>query len=703
MCGVAVPPLRAPSPGRYGHPKRREHGPGPIARVPVSLHGESLHDKTTDATASTTAVSMERLVSLQHPNGSWEAEVVWSPIITAQAVIVQAIVGQPASPERSSLILQHFRRTRRLGGGWGLHPESRAYVFVTTVVYIAARLLQAPADDPMLREARDFLAQQKGGVLSNPQWGRFWLALVGLYDWDDLNACPPELFLLPESSAFSPLSFYCHTRYIYLAMAYLSGRRFAADLGPVTALLRRELPGLEPRPRAAHPVPVASSDLHEEPGRALRLSNAATRALAPLRHALPGAGALRRRALDAALTRIKSELRASGYQSLSPVSGFLDILALFDADPNDPEIASALAGAEFWCWCDPEDGLRYAGARSISWDTSFVLQTLLTMRGDPRFPVEAIRRGYRALCAMQASDDPPDRIKEARDINRGGWSFTDGTQAWPVSDCTAEAVLGILDCHAAPELIPAGLRIAPQRLADAADFILSRQNPDGGFGSYERRRGARFLEDLNPSEMFGRCMTELTYVECTASAIRALRRVLTETDAPVDRGKLQDAVRRGTAIILARQNPDGSWPGFWGINFVYGTLFALKALRGVGVDVGNPAIDRARRWLESKQKADGGWGEHFSGCATGQFVDDPRSLVISTAWATLALLQTSEQPPESARRGAAWLVRHRKPDGDWPRDSVNGVFFGTAMLDYRLYNTYFPLMALAELNAHVGA
>jgi lanosterol synthase len=34
------------------------------------------------------------------------------------------------------------------------------------------------------------------------------------------------------------------------------------------------------------------------------------------------------------------------------------------------------------------------------------------------------------------------------------------------------------------------------------------------------------------------------------------------------------------------------------------------------------------------------------------------------------------------------------PDGDWPRDSVNGVFFGTAMLDYRLYNTYFPTWAL---------
>jgi lanosterol synthase len=46
------------------------------------------------------------------------------------------------------------------------------------------------------------------------------------------------------------------------------------------------------------------------------------------------------------------------------------------------------------------------------------------------------------------------------------------------------------------------------------------------------------------------------------------------------------------------------------------------------------------------------------------------------------------------QRGLDWLASRQLPDGDWPRDSVNGVFFGTAMLDYRLYNTYFPTWAL---------
>jgi lanosterol synthase len=48
------------------------------------------------------------------------------------------------------------------------------------------------------------------------------------------------------------------------------------------------------------------------------------------------------------------------------------------------------------------------------------------------------------------------------------------------------------------------------------------------------------------------------------------------------------------------------------------------------------------------------------------------------------------------QRGAAWLESNQQPDGSWPRGAVNGVFFGTAMLDYDLYRIYFPTWALAR-------
>lgn len=34
--------------------------------------------------------------------------------------------------------------------------------------------------------------------------------------------------------------------------------------------------------------------------------------------------------------------------------------------------------------------------------------------------------------------------------------------------------------------------------------LLSMRNPDGGFATYETKRGGKLLELLNPSEVFGR-------------------------------------------------------------------------------------------------------------------------------------------------------------------------------------------------------
>jgi squalene cyclase len=75
-------------------------------------------------------------------------------------------------------------------------------------------------------------------------------------------------------------------------------------------------------------------------------------------------------------------------------------------------------------------------------------------------------------------------------------------------------------------------------------------------------------------------------------------------------------------------------------------------------------------------------------------VPNAGSLVIMTSWAVLALLRATNSVTPAIRRGLDWLALRQLPDGHWPRDSVNGVFFGAAMLDYRLYNAYFPTWAL---------
>lgn len=642
------------------------------------------------------------LVNRQSVDGAWEGEVVWCPIITAEVVLLDVALKQPITEERKQLILRHFERTQRPGGGWGLHPSSPPYLFVTTLVYLAARLLGEAPDGALLKEAGGWLAAQPSGIWGLPQWGKIWLALLGLYDRRGLHPCPPELFLLPRWLPGSPSRLYCHTRHIYLGLAYLIGSGFVAEVGSVAEELRHELYGeSDPGEAIRHRHDLAASDAYVRPGLVLRWFCDFGDRVGRVWRRVPGASALRRIAIEACYRRILYEQDTSNYQALSPVNGILNTLAIAARAPGSAASRASRDGVEAWLWRDEAEGIRYAGARSTTWDTAFVVQAL-SQRDCDNAVADAARRGYRRLAEMQVVDELGDGAAHDRDPIAGGWCFSDGAHGWPVSDCTAEALSAILDCHSVPGLILHEERIPPDRLRSAARFILARQNRDGGFATYERRRGGRLLERLNPSQMFGNCMTERSYVECTASAVAALSRY--SAAGPKPREPVREAVDRGTAYLLSQQRPDGAWTGFWGINLIYGTHFAVMGLRAAGLPSARPALQRAGVWLRSVQHADGGWGEHFAGCLTGEYVDNPTSLVISTAWAVLALLCIEEEAPSDAtRRGAEWLAAHQNRDGDWPHDSVNGVFFGTAMLDYRLYNTYFPTLALGRFKASINA
>ena len=648
---------------------------------------------------SASDLAAANLSRLQGSDGAWEGEVVWCPIITAQVVILNVIANKSITEERRRLLLKQFEVTRRSDGGWGLHPESHSYRFVTTLVYVAARLLGEPTHSAMLAGARAFLNQAPGGVFSLPQWGKVWLSFIGLFDTRALKPLPPEVFLLPHWAPVSPQRFYCHTRYIYLAMSYLVGSGFCVDIGPISADLRRELYGNARQEDAVwHRHDLASSDAYVRPGPALVLLYDVMSAFSRIARYLPGTTRIRRRALDACMKQVIFEQRATNYQGLSPVSGILNALVLHASDPEGEDARRSFEGIESWRWDDEHSGSRYSGARSTTWDTSFAVQALLAGGHEKSLKqVETLRRGYRRLVEMQIKSELNGGSEHARDTILGGWCVSDGTHRWPVSDCAAEAIISLLDCHNVPGLIPDGDRLPQTRLDQAAAFILSRQNADGGFGSYERRRGARFLEKLNPSEMFGQCMTELSYVECTGSSMRALIRLM-RNGVNVPASRLKYAIDRGANVILDRQRENGSWPGFWGINFIYGSHFAAAALREAGMPADHSALRSAARWLKSVQHADGGWGEHFSGCLNDTFVDNPDSLISSTAWACLALMHAESTISPELERGIDYLIDRQIEGGGFPRETANGVFFGTAMLEYALYNSYFPAMALAQFD-----
>ena len=678
--------------------------PTPPAYVPVaaSIPGDAVLDARLNAEAL--LLASRHLTQLQRADGAWEGEMVWNSMILSQVVILLRITGRLESldeRERAGII-RHFAVTR-LGDGsgtWGMHPESAGYVFFTTLAYVALRLLGVAADDPLVAPARAWLRARPGGVLTIPSWGKYWLAFLDLYDYAGTHPCPPELFALPEWLPVHPNRYYCHTRQIYLGLSFLYGRRFRADLGPLRDELRAEL---YDAPYASldfvgHRDAVAVTDLYVAPSQSLKSAFDGLAALED-KHS----PRLRESALGRCFEKILFEQRSTNYQALSPVNGILDCLAIHAQGQKDgrehPDLGPSLAGLAAWRWSDEAEGVRYAGARSQTWDTAFALQALLANTDTAARSAGEIARGYQLLARTQIVEELAGGAAHGREPMRGGWCFSDGKHRWPVSDCTAEALCAIFEIHDHPRLAPRDQeRIAAERLRWAIEFILRRQNADGGFGTYERRRGGAMLESANATEMYGSCMTERSYVECTASSVAALAMWLREdTGAPAASARAAErAIERGVAFLRKSQNRDGSFTGFWGVNYTYAIFHVVKGLRAAGVSVDDPLFFRAAVWLIDKQRADGGWGEHYSGCLTGRYVEHAESQAVMSAWAVLALVEILGPRAGAVERGVAFLRRRQLESGGWPAEAVNGVFFGSAMLDYRLYKDYFPTWALGR-------
>ncbi len=624
---------------------------------------------------------------------------VWNTMLASQYVLVRRITGRwPLEEEAVRRVIRHFALTRRDDGSWPMHREGPGYVYLTTLAYVALRALGIDADDPLVAPARRWVRSRPGGVLAIPTWGKLWLAMVGLYGYEGVSPIPPEAFLLPHWMPLHPDSLYCHTRQGYLGMAFLYGSRFRGSLGDLTDDLRSELydTPYERIDFARHRTHVAQTDLFVRPNALVRAILAVLAAAE--RHPI---ASVRRRALSTCLDRIVLEQRQSAHLGLSPVDGLLNCLAMFAAGVPEDQLDRSLRGVGHWRWEDEEDGLRYTGARSSAWDTAFAVRAVSearqasTTRGqDPVVGLEpALRRAHRWLQQTQLREEISNPAGAARDSVVGGWCFSDGAHRWPVSDCTAEALSAILAVESAG-LVPAEERFSDQWLRQAARFVLARQNPDGGFASYERRRGGRMLERVNPTELYANCMTERSYTECTASCVGALARY--QRAFPTSSVGLGSAIGRGVWFLRRRQRSDGSYPGAWGVNFTYAIFHVIEALRETGIAATDDTIVRATAWLLSKQKPDGGWGEHWTSCRLDRYVEHPESQATMTAWALLALLRSVGPEHPAVRKGVAFLGSLQGTDGAWPGQSQAGVFFAVALVDYRLYKDVFPTWALAR-------
>jgi len=482
-------------------------------------------------------------------------------------------------------MVTYLKNHQQVDGGWGTHIECASTMFGTVLSYVALRLLGEHPESVYMIQARQFI-HKYGGVLYAPSWAKFWLAVLGVYDWKGINSIPAEMWSLPLWSPFHPGKMWCHSRMVYLPMCYLYCKRYSPDVenDPILQSLRVELYKEDyqtinwDRYRQA----CAPIDEYSPLNPVMKVAQDFLSIYETYLPHIPFLKNLRENALKFVIKYIHAEDLQTNYVNIGPVNKSLNMLSVFvgnNCDPNCEQFQRHIARVDDYIWV-AEDGVKMQGYNgSQCWDTSFTIRAMVEAGLAEQFP-ECSRKVYSYLDRTQIASDEIDRELYYRHQSKGGWPFSTAAHGWPISDCTSEGLKAVLALHSDKlpfDLIPQKIRISDSRLCDACDVLLSYHNEDGGWATYENNRGYRWYELLNPSEVFGDIMIDYSYVECTSACITALKE-FSVVIPRYRRGEVLNAIQAGRSFLKSIQRSDGSWYGSWGTCFTYGTWFGIEGL-----------------------------------------------------------------------------------------------------------------------------
>jgi squalene-hopene/tetraprenyl-beta-curcumene cyclase len=265
-------------------------------------------------------------------------------------------------------------------------------------------------------------------------------------------------------------------------------------------------------------------------------------------------------------------------------------------------------------------------------------------------------------------------------VEPGGWYFEFANEFYPDIDDTAMVLLALRHMRAS--------NIAAQQAAErrAVRWLIGMQSADGGWAAFDADNNWDILSQVPFADH--NAMLDPTCPDITGRVIEALCAYGMTGDHP--------AIRRGVEYLSRTQEPDGSWYGLWGVDYVYGTFLALRGLRAAGVSLEDSVVRRAAAWLRSVQNPDGGWGESCASYDKGRFVPAP-STPSQTAWGVLGLIAAGEVAGAGVRSGVTHLIDTQGEDGCWQEELATGTGFPKVFyLSYHLYRNSFPLLALAS-------
>jgi squalene-hopene/tetraprenyl-beta-curcumene cyclase len=604
------------------------------------------------------------LSAMQRDDGHWVFELEADVTIPAEYIMLEHYLDE-IDDDLNVKLAVYLREKQGAHGGWPLFYDGEFNISASVKAYYALKLVSDSADAPHMVRAREAI-RAHGGAESCNVLTRISLALFGQVPWRAIPVMPVEIMLLPRWFPFhlSKVSYWSRT-----------------VIAPLLILMTL-------KPRARNPNNVTIEELFVTPANSVRkyLSNptgspwgelllAFDKVLRVAEKQLPKKS--RQRGIKAAVKFIKQ--RSNGDDGLGGIfPAMANTVMAFDAlgfDKDDPALVTAkealrklLVIEDDRAYCQP--------CLSPVWDTSLAVQAM--MESGVARDGDTVTSATDWMADRQILDTVGDWATARPGLRPGGWAFEYANDHYPDVDDTA-AVAMAMERSGNPKY--------KEGLDRAVEWVVGMQSENGGWGSFDADNTQEYLNHI-PFADHGALLDGPTE-DVTARCVSML--------AQIDKVSCKKTIDRGLEYLRQTQQSDGSWYGRWGTNYVYGTWSVLSAFNAAGADMSDAPFRKSVQWLESQQRADGGWGEDGA-----SYYDETKDVAKAstpsqTAWALLSLMAAGEVESDAVERGVNYLMNAPRDGAKWTEPWFTAVGFPRVFyLRYHGYSVYFPLWALAR-------
>ncbi len=616
--------------------------------------------------------AMGALLAKQDAAGFWCAELQGDSILESEYILTRFILDQEDDP-RLPLIANYLRSLQQADGGWNMYPGGQADLSGTVKAYFALKLMGDDPNSPQMRKAKEVILRLGGAEKCNT-FSRFFFAGLGQISYDACPSIPPEVVLLPKWFYFNLYHVSAWTRTMILPLGIVTTFRYTRKK-PLRADQRIDELYIDiaaANRLSADPLEGLPKDWRDVFGRIDQFLK---------RYEESPIERLRDKALKAAEKWLLDHLEGTeGLGAIFPPMVYMLIVFRCLKYPDDHEQVKLAHKQLEDFFIQDGDKIRIQPCLSPIWDTGIALHALAEtgMAVDHDSAKRATKWLLEKECTFVS-----DWGLNVPNAKPGGWFFEFANPHYPDTDDTAMVAMA---------LKRVGGEAASAAVSRGVEFLLSMQNPDGGWAAFDKTQDRPLLEKIPFADH--NAMQDPSCPDITGRVLECLGHCGFSADHPV--------VSRAIRFIRKEQEDDGSWWGRWGVNYVYGTWQVLTGLRAVKEKMDQDYIRLAIGWLRSVQKPDGSFGETCDSYEDPALKNTGESTPSQTAWGAMALMAGVGANDPDVGRAIEWLIKNQRVDGSWDERFYTGTGFPRVFyLMYHLYRLYFPLTALARFRRGV--